>query len=96
MTSSSSLEGDILWSFDVTSEGEPIVILNETHDFYEKFYKSDGISPILIQAMDSMFWALANAELNSLSDLSKSNFEELRVSLSNSLRCLARELPDVR
>jgi hypothetical protein len=45
--------------------------------------------------MDSLFWALANAELASVSDQAKRNFEELRFSLSSSLRFLANELPNV-
>jgi hypothetical protein len=85
----------MLWEIDITEDNSTVVILNEEHEFYRRFYQSTEITPVLIQAMDSLFWALANSELKSVSDLAKRNFEELRFSLSNSLRFLANELPNV-
>jgi predicted HAD superfamily phosphohydrolase len=81
--------------YDVTEDENTVVILNEEHEFYRRFYQSTEITPVLVQAMDSLFWALANAELNSISEPARRNFEELRLSLSNSLKHLAKELPDV-
>ena len=95
VTTSPSLEGGMLWEIDITEDNSTVVILNEEHEFYRRFYQSTEITPVLIQAMDSLFWALANSELKSVSDLAKRNFEELRFSLSNSLRFLANELPNV-
>ncbi len=95
VTTSPSLEGGMLWEIDITEDNSTVVILNEEHEFYRRFYQSSEITPVLIQAMDSLFWALANSELKSVSDLAKRNFEELRFSLSNSLRFLANELPNV-
>lgn len=94
VTTISSLEGDMLWQIDISDTNQTVVVLNESHEFYRRFYLSKEISPILIQAMDSLFWALANAELNSISEPAQRNFEELRYSLSNSLKHLANELPD--
>jgi hypothetical protein len=95
VTTSPSLEGGMLWEIDITEDNSTVVILNEEHEFYRRFYQSTEITPVLIQAMDSLFWALANSELKSVSDQAKRNFEELRFSLSNSLRFLANELPNV-
>jgi hypothetical protein len=95
VTTSQSLEGGVLWAIDITEESSTVVILNEEHEFYRRFYQSTEITPVLIQAMDSLFWALANSELNSVSDQAKQNFAELRFSLSNSLKFLAKELPNV-
>ncbi len=95
VTTSPSLEGGMLWEIDITEDNSTVVILNEEHEFYRRFYQSTEITPVLIQAMDSLFWALANSELKSVSDQAKRNFEELRFSLSNSLKFLANELPNV-
>ena len=95
VTTSPSLEGGMLWEIDITEDKSTVVILNEEHEFYRRFYQSTEITPVLIQAMDSLFWALANSELKSVSDQAKRNFEELRFSLSNSLKFLANELPNV-
>jgi len=90
----SSIEGGMLWEIDISPEQQVVVVLNESHEFYYRFYHSKGITPVLLQAMDSIFWSLANAELRSISPAAKRNFEELRFSLSNSLKLLAQELPD--
>jgi hypothetical protein len=95
VTTSQSLQGDMLWEIDIAEDKSTVVVLNEGHEFYRRFYQSTEITPVLIQAMDSLFWALANAELASVSDQAKRNFEELRFSLSSSLRFLANELPNV-
>lgn len=94
VTTTSSLEGDMLWHIDMTDKKQIVVVLNDSHEFYKRFYLSTEITPVFVQAMDSLFWALANAELNSISDMAKRNFEELRFSLSRSLKHLANELPD--
>lgn len=95
VTTSSSLADGMLWDIHISDEDQTVVILNENHEFYKRFYMSVEISPVFVQAMDSLFWALANSELNSISSVAKQNFEELRFCLSNTLRHLADELPDV-
>ena len=95
VTTCQTLEGDMLWEIDISPDNSTIVILNESHEFYRRFYQSTEITPVLIQAMDSLFWSLANSELASVSDQAKRNFQELRFSLSSSLRFLANELPNV-
>jgi len=84
----------MLWHIDMSDEKHTVVVLNESHEFYKRYYLYTEITPVFVQAMDSLFWALANAELNSISDVAKRNFEELRFSLSNSLKNLANELPN--
>jgi hypothetical protein len=94
VTSVHALDGKMLWEVAVNG-GHTAVVLNESHEFYKRFYLSGVTSPALVQAMDSMFWALANAELASHSDVAKENFTELRFCLSKDLGLLAQELPDV-
>ena len=45
--------------------------------------------------MDSVFWALANAEISTISEKAKRNIEELRFIVSKDLRYLSDELPNV-
>ncbi len=94
VTTVSSIAGDMLWEIDISASERTVVVLNESHEFYRRFYLSNDITPVLVQAMDSLFWALANAELNSISDVAARNFEELRFTLSSSLKHLSKELPD--
>ena len=94
VTTVSSIAGDMLWDIDVSEDERTVVVLNESHEFYRRFYLSNDTNPAIVQAMDSLFWALANAELNSISDVAARNFEELRFSISSSLKHLSKELPD--
>ena len=84
-----------LWYVDFNDDGKPVVILNSNHEFYLRFYHSAEINHVLIQAMDTLLWSCAHAEINSISDKAKRNYEEFRMSVSSSLRKLAKELPDV-
>ena len=86
---------DPLWQVDFNEAKKPVVILNTNHDFYQRFYHSTEINHVLIQAMDTLLWSCANAELSSISDKARKNYEEFRMSVSVSLRKLAKELPDV-
>lgn len=88
-------ETDPLWDIAINSDKKIAVVLNEGHSFYKRFYNSSDISPILIQAMDSLLWSFASAEIGTVSDKAKRNYEELRTGISISLRNLAKELPDV-
>ena len=90
-----SLDDGTLWTFGIDKEGSACVILNRGHVFYQKFYEPNKDKPILIQSMDSVFWALANAELGTISKQAKRNIEELRFLVSKALRNLSDELPDV-
>jgi len=89
-----TLDGDVLWSCESDENGNTIVILNEEHEFYRRFYFGKS-SNIMVQAMDSVFWSLANAEVKSYDDKTKKNFEELRYLVSLNLSFLAKELPNI-
>jgi len=90
-----SLDNGSLWEYGINENGEICVLLNKSHVFYRKFYTPNFKNPILIQSMDSLFWALANGEIGSMSERSRRNIEELRFLVSKDLRYLAEELPDV-
>ncbi|MCG9659449.1 ATP-binding protein [Vibrio mediterranei] len=90
-----SLDDGTLWTHGVDENGEICVIFNKSHPFYQKFYDREENNPVLIQSMDSVFWALANAEISSFSQIAKRNIEEYRFNVSKDLRNLSDELPDV-
>jgi len=90
-----SLDDGTLWTYALDDDGGVCVLLNSSHVFYQKFYIPNQGNPVLIQSMDSLFWALANAELGTLSVKAQRNIEELRFLVSKDLRNLSEELPDV-
>ena len=90
----STLDGNILWSCESDEQGNTIVILNQEHEFYRRFYFGKA-NNIMVQAMDSVFWSLANAELKSNDDKTRKNFEEMRFLVSQNLSFLAKELPTI-
>ena len=90
-----TLDNGSLWEYGINEDGQVCVLLNKSHVFYKKFYTPNFNNPILIQSMDSLFWALANGEIGSMSEKSRRNIEELRFLVSKDLRYLAEELPDV-
>ena len=90
-----TLQDGCLWEFAINESGDICVILNESHEFYKKFYEPNINNRILIQAMDSVFWSLANCEIGTISEISKRNIEELRFLVSKDLRVLSEELPNV-
>lgn len=90
-----TLKDGSLWEYGINEEGEICVLLNSSHEFYKRFYTAHADNPILIQSMDSVFWALANCEIGTISEKSRRNIEELRFLVSKDLRILAEELPDV-
>jgi hypothetical protein len=72
----------------------PGVRINKSHAFYEKVYLPNRESGTTIQALDSLLWALANAEFSSTTGPMKDTFEDIRIDVSKALRRLVEDLPD--
>lgn len=92
---SSSLQDGVLWTPGLIEGNKHAVFLNESHEFYKRFYLANQDNATLILAMDSLLWSLAESELCVYNDTVKRNLEEMRISVSRSLRTLAEELPDI-
>jgi hypothetical protein len=90
-----SLNDGALWEPGLIDQNKHAVFLNESHEFYKRFYLAKQLNPMLTLAMDSILWSLAEAELCVYSDSVRKNLEDLRISVSRSLRNLAEELPEV-
>lgn len=92
---SESLDDGVLWMPGLIDGKKHAVFLNQSHEFYKRFYLANKENTPLILAMDSLLWSLAEAELCVFNDSVKRNLENMRISVSKSLRTLAEELPEV-
>ena len=92
---SPNLQDGVLWAPGLIEGNKHAVFINEAHEFYKRFYLANQDNSALILAMDSLLWSLAEAELCVYSDTVKRNLEEMRISVSRSLRTLAEELPEI-
>jgi hypothetical protein len=90
-----TLEDGVLWLPGLVDGNKHAVFLNESHEFYRKFYLAHKHNSALVLAMDTLLWSLAEAELSVISDQVKRNLEDLRINVSRSLRLLADELPEL-
>jgi hypothetical protein len=88
-----SLEHRVLWE-PALINGKPGVTLNTGHPYYIKAYLPNKGDSIVVQALDFLLWALAQAEVNNISEDSREAFEEFRIEVSRNLVKLVADLPD--
>ena len=88
-----------LWQPALRSAGEsghvPAVLLNKHHDFYQKIYQRAASNGFAVEGMDLLLWAFAIAEQNNTNEEMEPIFEDIRNEISNNLRKLLRNVPDV-
>ena len=70
------------------------VQINVQHPYYHKVYVPNLVDTVLIQGMDSLFWALCVGELSSTTDKISENFRDMRFQVSYILRKLIEDLPE--
>lgn len=75
-------------------DGHHAVRVNTGHPYYHKVYVPNLASGVTIQGMDSLLWALVEAEFGTINESTKTHFEELRFELSRLLRRLVEDLPE--
>jgi hypothetical protein len=73
-----NLTDGVLWSPGLVDGNKHAVFLNQSHEFYKKFYLANKENTALVIAMDSLLWSLAEAELSVMSDSVKRNLEDMR------------------
>ncbi len=93
VTTADSLDNGVLWA-GALMNGAAAVTLNTSHPFYPKAYLPNKANSVVIQALDFLLWALAQAELNNVSDGNREAFEEYRIEVSRNLKRLVADLPD--
>lgn len=67
--------------------------ISSQHEFYRRVYIPASLNEKGKIAMDMLFWALAQAELNQTKDAFKAVFQDFRFEITKALRHLAEELP---
>jgi hypothetical protein len=70
------------------------VLLNTSHPYYEKIYLPNLNRSVTVQGMDSLFWALAIAELSTIDQATIKHFRDMRFEVSKILRTLVESLPE--
>ena len=88
-----NLEDGVLWKPAII-DGHHAVLLNTGHDFYHKVYVPNLSEGVIVQGMDSLLWALVEAELGTINDVAKEHFDNLKIEVSRLLRKLVKDLPE--
>ena len=88
-----SIDDGILWAPAII-DGHHAVQVNTGHPYYHKVYVPNLSSDVTVQGMDSLLWAIVEAELGTINMATKTHFEELRFEVSRLLRKLVEDLPE--
>ena len=84
-----SLDDGVL--YEPVFDGQNILIkLNQSHDFYQKYYLQCINNPIAMEALDTLLWCFARAEVQSAAEI-RTQFTEMREFVSKLLRRIAEE-----
>ena len=90
-----SLTHNVLWEPSLgAGQGNAQVTLSTTHDWYRKTYLPNASNENFVQAIEFLFFALAQAELNNVDLLLHPVLEELRIEVSRNLTRLVADLPE--
>ncbi|UUZ60554.1 hypothetical protein [Nocardioides sp. B-3] len=90
----SSLDDGVLWEASLATGSLIQVALNSGHDWYRKAYIPNAMNSPLVQSIEYLFYALAQAEINNTNQELDVVFEEFRVEVSRNLRKLVKDLPE--
>jgi len=87
--------GDGVFWEPIINDNKRAVGLNSSHEFYEKIYLPAKQTDIVIQSFDYLLWALSLGELDTVNDKVRDFYEDMRISVSRTLRRLSERLPEV-
>lgn len=88
-----SLKDGVLWDMSLSTNNILQVELNAGHDWYQKAYLPVASNSTMVQAIEFLFYAMAQAELDSTDADSQAMFDDMRVDISRNLRTLVKDLP---
>lgn len=88
-----SLDNGILWAPTI-ADGKHAVEINMSHPYYQKVYYPILEQNVLVTGLDSLLWAMAEAELSTFNDETKEQYEDMRFLVSKCLKKLVADLPD--
>jgi len=88
-----SIDDGLLWEPAFIHQHHGVRI-NVGHPYYHKVYVPNYSSGVTMQGLDSLLWALSEAELGTVNESTKNHFQELRFEVSRLLRRLVDDLPE--
>lgn len=88
-----TLDEGALWEPSFVN-GKHAVSINESHPFYKKIYGPYLAQHTVVEGLDFLLWALAEAENSTCSQSSIENYEDMRFKVSRTLKKLVADLPD--
>jgi hypothetical protein len=88
------LDDGVLWE-PTFKNNHHAVFINVDHPFYQKIYCPNHKNGVVMDGLDSLLWALAEAE-NSVkyNQEMQENYQDLRIEVSTKLKKLVADLPD--
>ena len=81
-----------LWEGTIANQ-EHAVTINTTHPFYSKVYAKIDNADVRA-GLDYLLWALTEAELSTINESTKEQYEDMRYQVSKIMKKLVEELPD--
>lgn len=87
------LEDNLLWRPALIMTHHAVQI-NSNHPYYRKVYIPNLKSDVIVQGVDSLLWALAEAELGTINESTRNYFEDLRFEVSRILKKLVEDMPE--
>ena len=88
------LEYGNLWKPCITGGGKHAVKINRKHPFYSKVYYPILGQNVMVTGIDSLLWALGEAENSTVNQETEEYYEDMRTSVSRQLKKLLVDLPD--
>lgn len=88
-----NIDDGLLWEPCLIDKNKGLRI-NTGHEYYSKVYLPNKNSGAAIQGLDSLLWALSEAELTTINERTVKHFEEMRREVSHILRVLVEDLPE--
>lgn len=89
-----SLDDGQLWNPCIVDGGKHAVEISQSHPYYQKVYYPILTQNVMVTGMDSLLWALAEAELSTFNAETKEQYEDMRIQVSRYLKKLISDLPD--
>lgn len=89
-----NIEDNMLWEPTMVNT-KPAVNINTGHIYYQKVYGPILKNKNMVTGIDSLLWALGQAEWTTVNAQTKDQYEEMRLTVSRILRRLVEDLPEV-
>lgn len=88
-----NIEDGVLWE-PALVDGKHAVNINESHPYYKKIYGPYLAQKVVVEGLDALLWALAEAENSTCNEATIENYQDMRVVVSRILKKLVADLPD--